>query len=203
VLPVYEIYKAGEDLHWCEGLDLLGPFNLPLALVSHWDNTEGGAELDTSRGFVGKDRFQQLRELLPRQVSVVGIDEHTALLIDLAAGTCQPMGRGGVCLCRDGEERRFASGEAFAITELGPFRMPLPHGGIPPEVWERAQSAQLHAVDAEVPQPSAEVLALVQEREQARSHREWDRADALRGRITALGWEIRDTPDGPELNRSE
>jgi hypothetical protein len=40
-LPVYEIYKAGADLHWCPGLDFFGPYGLSLALVSHWDNREG------------------------------------------------------------------------------------------------------------------------------------------------------------------
>jgi hypothetical protein len=31
-LPVYEIYKAGEDIHWVEGLDLLGSYGLRLVL---------------------------------------------------------------------------------------------------------------------------------------------------------------------------
>ena len=56
-LPVYEIYKAGHDLHWQDGLDLFGPFGLNLAVVSHWNNAEGGADLDTSHCFIGKERF--------------------------------------------------------------------------------------------------------------------------------------------------
>ena len=56
-LPVYEIYKAGHDLHWQDGLDLFGPFGLNLAFVSHWNNGEGGADLDTSHCFMGKERF--------------------------------------------------------------------------------------------------------------------------------------------------
>ncbi len=42
-LPVYEIYKVGEDPHWKPGLDLLKPFGLSLAFIPHWDNMEGGA----------------------------------------------------------------------------------------------------------------------------------------------------------------
>ena len=60
-LPVYEIYKAGHDLHWQPGLDLFGPFGLRVVFVPHWNNSEGGAELDTSRCFMGQARFAELR----------------------------------------------------------------------------------------------------------------------------------------------
>jgi len=201
-LPVYEIYKVGEDLHWCPGLDFFGVYGLSLVFVSHWDNTEGGEELDTSRGFIGRARFEQLRSLLPPKAKVVGIDEHTALVIDLVAGTCQVMGRGGVTLCQGGEEQRFLHDQTFDITALGPFQMPELQAGIPPEVWERVQAAQIEAQPETAAQPPPQVVALLQEREAARARREWAAADALRERIAALGWEVRDTPAGPELEPS-
>lgn len=201
-LPVYEIYKVGDDLHWCPGLDLFGPYGLSLAFVSHWDNKEGGADLDTSRGFVGRARFEQLRALLPSETKVVGIDEHTALVIDMAAETCLVMGRGGVTLCQGGEEQRFLRGQTFAITELGRFRMPEPQADIPLEVWERVQAAQTEAQSETATQPPPEVVALLQEREAARARRDWATADDLRERIAALGWQVRDTPAGPELEPS-
>ena len=49
VLPVYEIYKAGEALHWQAGLDLFSRFGLNLTIVTHWNNREGGEDIDTSR----------------------------------------------------------------------------------------------------------------------------------------------------------
>ncbi len=64
-LPVYEIYKAGEDLHWQPGLDLFGPFGASPVFMPHWNNTEGGADLDTGRCFMGRARFDVLRALLP------------------------------------------------------------------------------------------------------------------------------------------
>jgi hypothetical protein len=198
-LPVYEIYKVGDELHWYPGLDFFGAYGLSLVLVSHWDNTEGGAELDTSRGFAGEDRFKQLRALLPPDSQVVGIDEHTALVIDLAARSCHVMGRRGVTLCQGGEEHRFLDGQTFAITELGPFQMPELQAGISPEVWERVQAAELAARSEIAPQPSPEVLSLAQEREAARTRRDWATADDLRERIATLGWEVRDTAAGPEL----
>jgi hypothetical protein len=194
-LPVYEIYKAGEDLHWHRGLDLFGPYGLSLVFISHWDNTEGGANLDTSRCFMGQARFEQLLGLLPSQAAVVGVDEHTALVMDLGAETCRVMGRGGVTLLREGEEQRFPKGQTFAISELGPFQMQEPQAGVPPKVWERVQAAQAEAEAAR--EPPSEVLALAEEREAARARRDWDIADALREEINTLGWQVMDTPEGP------
>ncbi|NTU81788.1 MAG: cysteinyl-tRNA synthetase, partial [Chloroflexales bacterium] len=99
-LPVYEIYKVGADLHWQPGLDLLRPYGLSLVFVPHWDNAEGGAELDTSRCFMGRERFARLLALLPADLTVVGIDEHTGLVLDLGAGVAHVLGRGGVTLIR-------------------------------------------------------------------------------------------------------
>ena len=46
---------------------------------------------------------------------------------------------------------------------------------------------------------SPEVEALVVERDEARAARDFARADAVRDRLAALGFEVRDLPDGPEL----
>jgi hypothetical protein len=197
-LPVYEIYKVGEDPHWTPGLDFLGAYGLSLALVGHWDNSEGGADLDTRRGFIGQARFEQLRATLPPQVKVVGIDEHTALIVDFPSGTCRVMGLGGVTLCQEDEEQRYLDGQTFPITGLGSFAMPDLRSGIPAGVWEQAEGAQRHG-QAEAPSPPAEVLALAEQREAARARRDWSRSDALRDELAALGWEVRDAPDGPKL----
>jgi cysteinyl-tRNA synthetase len=45
-----------------------------------------------------------------------------------------------------------------------------------------------------------EVLALAERREQARASRDFAAADDLRERIHALGWEVRDTPEGPRVD---
>jgi cysteinyl-tRNA synthetase len=46
---------------------------------------------------------------------------------------------------------------------------------------------------------SDEVAALRDARERARLQRDWGEADRLRDELRALGWEVRDGPDGPEL----
>jgi cysteinyl-tRNA synthetase len=45
----------------------------------------------------------------------------------------------------------------------------------------------------------SEAQALLEAREQARSERDFARADELREQLRALGWEVRDGPDGPSL----
>jgi cysteinyl-tRNA synthetase len=54
-------------------------------------------------------------------------------------------------------------------------------------------------LDREDPEAPAEVVALAEARERARAQRDWAAADRLRDELQALGWEVRDGPDGPEL----
>ena len=95
VLPVYEIYKVGADLHWVDGLDVMGALGFPCAVIPHFDNAEGGNH-DTRYCYMGASRLDALRAQLPTEVPIVGIDEHTALIIDLAAGQVSVEGLGQV-----------------------------------------------------------------------------------------------------------
>jgi cyanophycinase-like exopeptidase len=196
-LPVYEIYKVGAELHWQPGLDLLRPYGLALVFVPHWDNAEGGAELDTSRCFMGRERFARLLALLPDDLTVVGIDEHTGLVLDLGAGVAHVLGRGGVTLVRGGVERRVERKRRLPLTELGPLRLPAPAEGLDPLVWADMATVETVEAVAQAPAAPAEVLALVAARQDARASRDWAAADTLRGRIAALGWQVQDTPAGP------
>jgi len=45
----------------------------------------------------------------------------------------------------------------------------------------------------------AEAEALLAEREEARAARDFERADEIRDRLAALGWEVRDSVEGPRL----
>lgn len=195
-LPVYEIYKVGHELHWQDGLDLLGPYGLSLALIPHWNNSDGGDDLDTSRCWMGRSRFEQLAAMLPPSVTIVGIDEHTALLLDPAAGSCRVMGRGGVSVLRGSGERRFEHGHGFPLGDLGPAHQPLDQIELPAAVRELARAAR--SLDT-APDPPPEVILLAEERKAARARREWAAADALRGQIAAHGWSVLDTPAGQHL----
>ena len=48
-------------------------FSPELAVVTHWDNQEGGANLDTRRGFMGVERMNRLRAMLPPSATVLAI----------------------------------------------------------------------------------------------------------------------------------
>jgi len=93
-LPVYEIYKAGFPLYWEPGLNLYAPIFRELVVVSHFNNNEGGKKNDTSRAWMGKQRFQKLFAMLPSNMAVWGIDEHTAVLINLQTKNVKVLGKG-------------------------------------------------------------------------------------------------------------
>jgi hypothetical protein len=195
VLPVYEIYKVGEELHWQRGLDFLAPFGLSLTFVPHWNNQEGGAGLDTSRCFMGRARFQALHSLLPTNTTLLGLDEHTALILDLAAGLGRVEGVGSVTLLRDGNATAMTRGLAFPLAQLGPFRLPAdPNPSLLP-----APPAPAPALAPQA--PPSQVTDILRQREAARQGQEWAAADALRAELAALGWDVSDTPAGPQLHR--
>jgi hypothetical protein len=200
-LPIYEIHKVGEDLHWKAGLNLFGPYGLSLVFIPHWNNQEGGAVLDTSRCYMGLSRYEQLAGMLPSDRTIVGIDESTALIVDPARQVCQVMGMGGVTIIRQGNEQRYETGEDFGIAELGPFQPPDSETRLPAAILAQARAALDEAARraAEKPTPTSAIVALVEQREKARQRQDWAIADALRDQIEARGWQVMDTPDGPIL----
>jgi cyanophycinase-like exopeptidase len=102
-LPVYEIYKVGKPLYWERGIDILGRFGFDLVVIPHWNNAEGGSH-DTRFCFMGGPRLKRLEELLPENLTMLGIDEHTAIIFDFAAGQAQIRGLGKVVVRRNGKE---------------------------------------------------------------------------------------------------
>jgi hypothetical protein len=100
-VPVYEIYKAGIDPHWLEGLNLLAAVGLPVAVIPHYDNAEGGTH-DTRFCYLGERRLAAMEPHLPAGAAVLGIDEHTAVILDLSAETAEVRGRGGLTIRRAG-----------------------------------------------------------------------------------------------------
>lgn len=116
-LPVYEIYKVGENPHWVEGMDILGRFGFNLAVIPHWNNAEGGTH-DTRYCYMGEKRFLQLESMLPGDVSILGLDEHTACLMDLRSGTATVRGLGRIVYRRSGIETVLVKGERFPLDLL-------------------------------------------------------------------------------------
>src|SRR5438445_359895 len=65
-LPVYEIYKVGEDPRWLPGLDLLAEAGLRAAVIPHYNNAEGGNH-DTRYCYVGERRLRSIEGQLPER----------------------------------------------------------------------------------------------------------------------------------------
>jgi hypothetical protein len=116
-LPVYEIYKAGGAPRWLDGLDLLGPLGLTVALIPHYDNAEGG-RYDTRHCYLGERRLAVMERDLPADAAVLGVDEHTAVLIDLRTSDVEIRGRGGVTVRRSGRSVVLPAGTRLSVAEL-------------------------------------------------------------------------------------
>jgi len=198
-LPVYEIFKVGEDVHTVPGLNLFADFGLHLSIIPHWNNAEGGTDLDTSRCFVGLDRFNQWCAQIPSENTTLGLDEHTGLVIDFQGGKCQVLGVSSVSLVRECNPEIYATGSTFSLNELGSFKFPEPpENGIPRIVWDMVLGASESKDDA----PPPEALEMLEERKQARANKNWAESDRLRDKIATLGWQVQDTPDGQKLVKS-
>jgi len=170
-LPVYEIYKVGEAPRWTEGNDLLGPYGLELAIMPHWNNAEGGTH-DTRFCFMGEPRFRLLRDQLPLSATILGIDEYTACLIDLARGECSVMGAGQITLRHKGVERVFPSGASFPVEEL---RSHAPQADI-----QQALLPQIPSMDpSRMAEQLRERLRLAQEAFAPSVAQDWDSVAAM------------------------
>ena len=117
-IPVYEIYKVGAEPSWEAGLDILGALTgVSAVIVPHFDNAEG-RNYDTRFCFLGEGRLATLEAALPDHIGVLGIDEHTAAVIDITARTLTVSGVGTVTVRRRGAQTVFPSGEVVGLDEL-------------------------------------------------------------------------------------
>lgn len=195
-LPVYEIYKVGQDVHAVDGLNLFGDFGLHVSFIPHWNNAEGGADLDTSRCFIGMDRFAEWCDLVPVENQTVGLDEHTGLIVDVESGQCEVSGVSSVSIVRECDPEMYPSGSKFKLSELGEVKIPSPlEKDIPSHVWDMV----VNAPPLEDNKPSDEIIALAEERLAARANKNWAESDRLRDKISALGWIVQDSKEGYEL----
>jgi hypothetical protein len=117
------------------------------------------------------------------------------------------VGAGEAVIYRAGREERLPAKSVFSASKLGDWRLPAGSTGIPEHVWQDAQAAharraEARATTAAAPVAPEAVRLLVEKREDARQARAWQHADALRDQIVALGWQVNDTPAGPELQPS-
>ncbi len=116
-VPVYEIYKVGDDPSWLEGLDVLGEIGLNVAVIPHYDNAEGGHH-DTRFCYLGEHRLAMLEEQLPADAHVIGVDEHTGVILDLDSNTATVIGNSTITVRIKGRSTIHNSGDVISIDAL-------------------------------------------------------------------------------------
>jgi len=116
-VPVYEVYKVGQDVQALEGLNILASIGINAALIPHYDNTEG-ANHDTRFCYLGEARLQMFESLLDADTYVLGVDEHTGLIIDIDAQTATVVGNSNVTIRLRGESFAYPTGSVIPLSLL-------------------------------------------------------------------------------------
>lgn len=203
-IPVYEIYKSGFDPYWADGLDLLTAVGLPVVVIPHYDNQEGGNH-DTTKCYLGERRLLMLEPELDDDVFILGIDEHTGVIIDLDAQIAEVVGKGGITLRKDARSTRIEAGEVVPLARLqnGPvgsvdFATParLDPGDTSSDQADRS-------ADASIPSLASDATRFETAFEYALGSRDADGAvAAILGLDSAIVSWSRDTLQGDDLDRA-
>lgn len=120
-IPVYEIYKVGQEPFWNDGLNILERFTgLRAAVIPHFDNAEGGTH-DTRFCYMGERRLNMMEQMLPQDVFILGVDEHTGVSFDIDSGDVLVFGRGSLTVKKGDARMVVRSGEATTINQLVEF----------------------------------------------------------------------------------
>ena len=145
------------------------------------------AALEDAGRAVGRIR-ELCRRLEPAGAEPEGLAEHhERFLSALAEDFNTPAARAELFDWVSEANRRLDAGESFGAGALAEMLWLLGLEGL---------------LDATPDDPGERARALLGEREQARVERDFARADAARDELAALGWEVRDTPEGPQLVRA-
>ncbi len=220
--PVYEVYKVGvEEPSWRKGLNVLAARGLNCVVIPHFDNAEGG-NYDTSRCYLGEPRLHELERQLPDDVATLGVDEHTALIIDFAADSLTVEGRSNGYWRLHGVSRVLENGTVTGLDQLRsltveraepplgesrpPTNGPVELANIAAEggaagLEALAQLVQLASSGGEgYIDPSPLVEGILKARISARESAQYQLADELRDVLLAANIEVRDGPQGTTWN---
>ena len=191
-LPVYEIYKAGAAPHWVEGLNLLQPHGLDLAIIPHYDNKEGRT-YDTRYCFMGEPRLLALEKLLPDSTVILGIDENTAGTFDLKKKIVSVIGAGRVTIRHKGKDQHYREGDSFPFERLTPAHAAEAAISHQPLAISQSPISTQSVQSLYVP---SHIKEWARERDQLRAEKKFAESDRLRDRITTIGYSLKDSPTG-------
>jgi hypothetical protein len=95
----------------------LSAIGINAAVIPHYDNAEG-ANHDTRFCYLGEARLRMFEDLLDAETYVLGVDEHTGLIIDLDAQSATVVGNGTVTLRLREESFTYESGSTLPLGTL-------------------------------------------------------------------------------------
>jgi hypothetical protein len=187
--PVYEIYKSGTGLEWLTGLNLMQAVGLDCVVLPHYNNAEG-RDYDTSRCYIGERRLRLLEEMLPPGVGVLGVDEHTAAIINLNERTMSVKGKGQAHWRLDRQVSDFANASVIALDDLGARARPLEAvDELAPPLAKVVDESELLAL-REAHERLADTLNAI--RATARAQGQYAIADEIRDALSTSGIVVRD-----------
>jgi cyanophycinase-like exopeptidase len=213
--PIYEIYKVGDRPEWTNGLDVLSMAGIRAAIIPHYDNAEGG-NYDTRYCYLGDIRLMALERQLPDDVGILGIDEHTAGVIDLEQRTLQVLGKNNVYWRQNGKTQIFTNGSVTSLDLMQSFE-PEPVTATADEKQSELTDIQRLVITAtgtgsesvnaiatlarmattggqNFIDPSVLVSSLLELRVKAREHRDFTLADEIRDLLVTAGIQVMDGP---------
>jgi len=189
VIPVYEIYKVGEEPNLIPGLNLLSFLHKETIVVPHFNNKEGG-DHDTSHCFIGEKRFDSL--INNRDILVLGIEEHTSITFNLDNSSMKVDGKGRVFLKSPKGVIEINSGETLGINEINSNYTPL--------VKTRAISNN-KSKEKEDKKVYVDIDLLVDIRDKVRLKKLWDISDQVRDLLISNNIEVEDRSDGSKWKK--
>jgi hypothetical protein len=175
-VPVYEVYKVGQDVERLDGLDILSSIGINAAVIPHYDNAEGGNH-DTRFCYLGQVRLEMFETMLDNDTYVLGVDEHTGLVIDIDAQEATVVGNGGVTLRLRSQSFVYPTGSVLPFSLLqNPFQLLDPGSSATSTKTARIASTESPVQDAPTKSaPSSLEQSLQQashEFEEAMKHRD-------------------------------
>jgi hypothetical protein len=186
-------------------------------VIPHFDNSEGG-NYDTRFCYLGEPRLLELEAQLPPDVATLGVDEHTAVIIDFDSDTLTVKGRSNGYWRLNGETFVLANSSTTPLSDLREAR-PSPRAAVqstpvattrtPLELAELAARGGDEGRDALATlvqlaatggdgyiDPTELVGAVLRAREKARLSAQYDLADELRDALVQSGLTVNDGPNG-------
>ena len=147
-VPVYEVYKVGQDVERLDGLDILSSIGINAAVIPHYDNAEGGNH-DTRFCYLGQARLEMFETMLDNDTYVLGVDEHTGLVIDIDAQEATVVGNGGVTLRLRSQSFVYPTGSVLPFSLLqNPFQLLDPGSSATSNKTARIASTESPVQDA-------------------------------------------------------